>query len=142
MKKIILMMTVLLGFAFNAQAAPMAETQLPAAYSSFEEELVKLFNQEAQIPNSPINKYMTALKADPENDNYWIDDTITTADILRLDSGASGGTFGIDYLIVIRAGYKSNTFAVGYLKGLATGAIDIDDTTTLKITEPAKVTIE
>ncbi|MNT69453.1 hypothetical protein D3C86_1987740 [compost metagenome] len=85
---------------------------------------------------------MTALKADPENDNYWIDDTITTADILRLDSGASGGTFGIDYLIVIRAGYKSNTFAVGYLKGLATGAIDIDDTTTLKITEPAKVTIE
>lgn len=140
MKKLILMMTVLLGFAFNAQAAPMAETQL-TTYTSFEEELVKLFNKEALIPNSPIAAYMAALKTEPENDSFWIDDTITTAEILRLDSGASGGKFGIDYLIVIRAGYKSHTFSIGYLKGNVSGPLD-EETTTLRITEPAKVTIE
>jgi hypothetical protein len=141
MKRLILMMTVLLGFAFNAHAAnPMAETT--TGNGGYEKVLVKLFNKEAKKLNSPIHAYIAALKTDPENDGFEIYDTIDTADIVRLDSGVSGGTFEINYLIIIRAGYKTNTSQVGYLKAQTLGPIDESKPTIVKITEPGKVTIE
>lgn len=141
MKQMILMMTVLLGFAFNASAAPMAQTILKTNLS-YEKAVVKLYNKEAKIKDSPINAYLAALKAVPDNQDYFFDDTINNADVVRLDSGAYAGTFEIDYLIIIRAGFKSNTFQVGYLKAKVYGSIEEDQVTTLVITEPAKVTIE
>ena len=143
MKKTILLFTALLSFAVSAQAAstPMAETTISGTTPD-EKELVALFNKEAKIKNSKLSAYLTGLKNDPENKDYFIEDTINTADIVRLDSGAGGGTFEINYLILIRAGYKSNTFQVGYLKAQVSGSIEESSPTTLKIIEPAKVTIE
>lgn len=143
MKKMILMMTVLLSFAFNAEARanPMAETVI-AEGMEYKQAIVELFNKEALIKNSPINKYMDALRADPENDAFYIYDEIDAEDIVRLDSGATAGTVEINYLIIIRAGFKSNTFAVGYLKADTSGQMDEDNPTNLRITEPAKVSIE
>jgi hypothetical protein len=142
MKQLILMMTVLIGFTFNANAAaPMAEIIISGTASN-EKALVKLFNKEAKIKNSPINAYLAALKADPDNQDYDIEGTITDMDIVRLDSGATAGNFEINYLILIRAGYKSNIFQVGYLKARMWGSIEEDSKTKLTITEPAKVEIE
>jgi hypothetical protein len=143
MKKMILAITVLLSVAFNAQARskPMAETVIGEGLDD-QQAIVELFNKEALIKNSPINKYMEALRADPDNKDFYIYDEIDTGDIVRLDSGAGGGTFEINYLIIIRAGFKSNTFAVGYLKAQTHGPIDQDAPTYVKITEPAKVSIE
>lgn len=139
MKRLILMMTVLLGFT-HAAFAHMAETTTNKVAD--DKAIVKLFNKEAAKKNSPISAYMTALKADQENEGFFIYDTIDTADIVRLESGAGGGTFEINYLIIIRAGFKSNTFQVGYLKAQTLGKVNEDQPTIIRITEPAKVSIE
>lgn len=131
----------LLSVSFNANASIMAKTTIPAGLS-ITEGFVQLFSTEATRPDSKLNSYLKKLKANPDYEDYEIDNFITTDDIVRLDSGASAGSFGIDYLILIRGGYKSSTTTLAYLKATAYGKIDIDDTTMIEITEPAKVSIE
>lgn len=144
MKNLILgMILLMVCFAFKSQASsgPMAEIKVNGT-PSYELVLIKLFAKEAEIPHSPINNYMSALRANPENEGFTIEDKITDLDIVRLESGAGGGTFEVNYLIIIRAGYKSNTFQVGYLKAQAFASEDESKPTTIRISEPAIVTIE
>lgn len=144
MKNLILGITLLLAsFAFNANAATgaMAEVKIKEGVS-FEKALVNLFAKEAKKPNSKLNVYLSALKSNPENAGYTIDDTITELDIVRLESGGGAVSFEVNYLIIIRAGYKSGTFQVGYLKARAFGSMDESSLISIQITEPAKVIIE
>lgn len=142
MKNLILTFSVILSvFTFSAHATtPMAEI-LVDADAPYVQTLVDLYAAEAAKPSSPISKNLLALKADPDNDGYYFENKITELDIVRLDSGGGHGTYEINYLIFIRAGYKSNTFTVGYLKAQVIGSM-IGDPTLIKIIEPAKVTIE
>lgn len=142
MKQTILGLVItLLSVSFNASASTMAKTTL-STDSSITEGIVKLFAKEAAQNNSKLSLFLKKIKENPDNQDSEIDNTITTDDIVRLDSGASAGKFGIDYLILIRAGYRSSTTTVAYLKAVAYGSIDIDEDTVIEITEPATVTIE
>jgi len=131
----------LLSVSFSANASTMAKTTLPEGMS-LTDGLVKLFSTEATKTGSKLNSFLKKLKANPDNEDHEIDNFITADDIVRLDSGASAGKFGIDYLILIRGGYKSSTTTIAFLKASAYGRIDIDNDTTIEITEPAKVSIE
>ena len=141
MKLTILSLFITLLASFSVHAENMVTAKIPSNMS-IENGLIKLFNEEAIKKGSPLNLFMKELKANPDNKDYFIDDEITSKDLVTLDSGASAGQFGISYLIFIRAGYKSNTFAVGYLKAYSYGSIDEEDDVTISIAEPAKVTIE
>lgn len=144
MKNLILGITLVLSsFAFNANASTevMAEVKVKESASS-EKTLINLFAKEAKKPQSKLNKYLSAIKADPENEGYTIDDTITDLDIVRLESGGGAVGYEVNYLIIIRAGYKSNTFQVGYLKAREFGSMDEGSLRSFQITEPAKVVIE
>lgn len=139
MKKLIVAMIMIVSGYANAGF--MAEIKV-SGNPSYEKTLIDLFAKEAKTPHSPINDYMTALKSNPENQDYDIEDTISDMDIVRLESGGSGGFFEVNYLIFIRAGYKSNFFQVGFLKAQAIASEDETQPTSIRITEPAKVIIE
>jgi hypothetical protein len=63
-------------------------------------------------------------------------------DIFTIESGQSGGVFGVNYLIVVRAGFKSSAFPMGYLKAYITASMDEEAPYRAVISEPANVTIE
>ena len=142
MKRLVLAALIILAcYSTGSQASTdvIAQTHINGE-GSFITELVKLFSAEMAKPNSKLNKYMTELKN--KNEGYFIDDAITELDVIRLESGGGAGSFSTDYLILIRAGYKSYTVQVGYLKADAIFFEDESKPTILRIVEPAKVTIE
>lgn len=141
MKFTILSLFVTLLASFSVQAGTMATGKL-GADTTLESGLIKLFNDEAVKVGSPLNTFIKELKADPDNEYSTIDDTITSQDLVRLDSGASAGKFGVSYLILIRSGYKSSSTIAAYLKATVYGSIEDDGDTTIEINEPAKVSIE
>jgi hypothetical protein len=142
MKKIIVV-TILLCLTFSAQAVtgPIAEIEANRNIS-YKKTLIKLFSKEAKIIHSKLSDYLSALKLNPENQGYTIKDSISEADIVRLESGFTGGSYEVNYLIIIRAGYGSNVFQVGYLKAEALASEDETRPVLIRITAPTKVTIE
>ena len=139
MKKIIV--AILMIVSSYASAEIMAEIKVNGN-PSYEKTLIDLFAKEVKILHSPINDYMSSLKSNPENQDYDIEDSISEMDIVRLESGVSGGFFEVNYLIFIRAGYKSNLFQVGFLKAQVIASEDETQPTSIRITEPAKVIIK
>jgi hypothetical protein len=102
---------------------------------------VKLFACEAQIPKSPLHRYLAKLKADYPDST--IDDTITIGDVIRLESGADARNAYSSYLIFVRSGYQSNTTTAGYLSAETTASSEDDSgPTTFRITGEAHVSIE
>lgn len=105
-------------------------------------EMVKIYASESSNPQSKLSLYLKGLKA--KHSDYSIDSTITKDQVYRFESGRSGGSFEIDYLIAVQAGYKSNTFPVGFLK--ASASFDGDggpgSTDTFIISGPADVKID
>ena len=126
----------------NSTAGDIAKTKTNKNEND-KQALVKLFNQEAAKKDSALTRYLNSLKNNPENQGYEIDGEITDQEIVRIESGKNANSFEINYLIIIRAGYKSNTFPVGYLS--ATSTFNIEDesgSSDISITKAAKVTIE
>ncbi|WP_413294985.1 hypothetical protein ACLSU7_07735 [Bdellovibrio sp. HCB185ZH] len=139
MKAVLIAIAMVLGITTTAQAGEFARQTIHPADNSPVEALQNLFAKEVKKEGSPLNKYMKTLKEiDP---SYFYDDTISAEDVVRLESGGNGGIYSINYLIIIRAGYKSNTFQMGYLKAEMFGHEE-GETFTVVISEPAKVTIE
>ncbi|WP_413560269.1 hypothetical protein [Bdellovibrio sp. HCB209] len=139
MKTMMMAIAMVLGFTATAQAGSFAEVTLPAGVES-EQGIQDVYAQEAQKPGTALNKYLAGIKqADPD---YYIDDAIGAEDIFRLECGRSGGTFYCSYLVMVRAGYKSNSFPMGYLKVSTSSDSDGEGPTKLVIEGPAKVTIE
>ncbi|QLY26266.1 hypothetical protein [Bdellovibrio sp. KM01] len=139
MKTMMMSIAMVLGLTVSAHAANFAE-RIVSGSTNYEQALKDLYAAEMQNAGSPLYKYVSAIKN--ENPDYFIADKIEMEDIFVVESGQSGGVFGVNYLIVIRAGFKSNTFPMGYLKAYITASMDDGAPYQVIISEPAKVTIE
>lgn len=141
MKKILLsLLIVLCSLSLNAATGPLASQILPPE-SSITEELVKLFSSEALKNGSPINKLITNLRNDPENESHHIEDFITNDDIIFIESFGQQDKFEMKYLIILRAGFKSSNTPVVYLRGVAFSNSE-DEEIQIQISGPIKVEIE
>ncbi|QDK44441.1 hypothetical protein DOM22_04350 [Bdellovibrio sp. ZAP7] len=139
MKRILIAIATVLGITASANAANFAEKVVSGSVN-YEQGLKDLYAEEVQKASSPLYKYVTSIKN--ENPDYFIADKIEMEDIFVIESGQSGGVFEVNYLIVIRAGYKSNTFPMGYLKASIRASMDDESPYKITISKPAKVTIE
>jgi hypothetical protein len=111
------------------------ETKLPVLIAQF-------FNEAAKVKGSPLNKVMAKVRAEAKKDGSFIDEDAAQAeDIVRLDSGQSGGTYSARYLLIIKAGYKSSVFPVAYFEIWDSARDGDEENTTIAIDHQATVEI-
>ena len=80
-------------------------------------EVVKVFNQSQINPESSLATHLKSLVN--ANNGFTVEFAergITANDVIKLESGLSGPTYYSKYLILIRAGFKSNNFPLEYLE--------------------------
>ncbi len=138
MKKVLMAIAMVLGFTATAHAANFAEKSYPASVG-YEQALKDLFSQEMNKTGSPLNKFVTNLKK--ENPDYFVADKIELEDIFTIESGADCCQFYVSYLLVVRGGYKSNSFPMAYLKASIEAPMDDEGPFQAIIIEPAQVSV-
>ena len=140
MKTMMMAIAMVLGLTAAAQAEDYAHGTYPRTMSETQA-LQDLFAKEMAKDSSALKKYMADLKQ--QDSDYYYDDKIEAGDVVRLESGGSADKYSANYLILIRAGYKSNTFQMGYLKAYVDFVTE-DENMPFKVViqGPAKVTIE
>lgn len=141
MKRIFLSLIIVLSsLSLDAATGPLASQNIPQE-STIITELVKLFSTEALKSGSPINKLITDLRNDLNNESHHIEDFITNDDIILIESFGHQGKFEMRYLIIFRAGFKSSTYPLIYLKGIALNNME-EDEVQISISGPIKAEIE
>lgn len=122
----------------EVETSPLAKIVVPEAKEgqarlSSEEQIIKLFNEEVKKPNSLLAKAFAEIKAEFESMHF--DDEIAPIDVVYYESGASGGSFGATYLILIRQGYRSSTSVATAFEANIYGEVDEESETTYEITK-------
>lgn len=126
-------------------AAPkhLAEKKFPVEPEiNATQELAKLFNEEFAREGSPLRKALADVIKDNSDESGPRLVPVDADDILHLESGGSGGLYSTEFLIPLRAGYKSNTTIEAYVIASEFISFRDDDGVTIRLDRRVKVTIK